>query len=101
MAELRNSAVRRRKAMLSYMNQDNSMSHLWFRNAVLKGKRADEYKRILKFHANFIIRDGIKALCFYVCNFMRCSQVIWHNLGYTAIITIITMSKKLEVFPKN
>ena len=48
MAEIRNSAVKRLKAMLSYMNKDNFRPHLklylWFKNSLLKGKQADEYR---------------------------------------------------------
>ena len=63
MAEMRNAAVKRLKAMLSHMNQDSFMSHLkldlWFRNAILylkkpslhrHTKKNNEEKRILYSH---------------------------------------------------
>ena len=65
MAELRSSGVRRLNAMLSYLNQENFMSHLkficgletlWWRAS------GQMTKTILKFYANFIISGYLLSL---------------------------------------
>ena len=92
-AELRISAVRRLKAMLSYMIQDNFMPHLklyrCFRNALLKGNQADEYNRVLnkrvapmytklwhRFRAKCDLDDWVNSKTSFHANFIIIGNVL-------------------------
>ena len=81
MAELRNSAVRRLKAMLSYMNQDNFMSHLkldlWFRNTILYLKNPSLHPHTKKNNKKKILHSHVISYGYRQMQLFRALAGAW------------------------